>query len=141
MVRRRLILTLSAVLLAAPAVARSEGAAKKDPGQVVDLLPMALPVVVDGQLVNYVFVTVRLVLTPAADAARWRAKEPYFRDALVRAGHETPFVVPGQYEKIDVDKLAAALMRDAQAITGPGVIKGVVVMSQVPGHRARPPQA
>ena len=51
-----------------------------------------MPIVVDGQLVNYVFVYVRLNLTSGANATRLREKEPFFRDALVRAGHRTPFV-------------------------------------------------
>jgi hypothetical protein len=141
MIRRRLISALPLLLLAAPAAARAEGAAKKDPGQVVDLLPVGMPIVVGGELVNYVFVTVRLLLTPSADAMRWRAKEPYFRDALVRIGHETPFVLPSDYDKIDTAKLCAALLRQAQAIAGPGVVRGVVVLSQTPSHRARTPHA
>src|ERR1700756_4530081 len=126
MLRRQLISALPLLLLAAPGVARTEEGPKKDPGQVVDLQPVGMPIVVNGQLVNYVFVTVRLLLTPSADTLHWRAREPYFRDALVRIGHETPFVLPSDYDKVDTVKLAQSLMRQAQAITGPGVVRGVV---------------
>ena len=129
------------VLVAAPVAARAEGDSKKDPGQVVDLQPVGMPIVVNGELVNYVFVTVRLLLTPTADVLRWRAKEPYFRDALVRSGHETPFVLPSDYDKVDTAKLCATLLRQGQAITGPGVVRGVVVLTQTPSHRARTPHA
>ncbi len=44
---------------------------------------------------NYVFVIVRINLTTTANAAQLREKEPFFRDALVRAGHRTPFSQSG----------------------------------------------
>jgi hypothetical protein len=142
MIRRRLILAAPLLLLSAAArPAAAEDAPRKEVGQYVDLLPVGLPIVVDGQLVNYVFVHVRLNLAAGADTSRWRAKEPYFRDALVRVGHATPFTIPGDREKVDTVRLAAVLMREAQAITGPGVIRSVVVTSQVPSHRGRAPRA
>jgi hypothetical protein len=142
MLRRRLLCVLPLLLFtAAGPASASEDAPRKEVGQYVDLQPVGLPVVVDGQLVNYVFVNVRLNLAAGADTSRWRAREPFFRDALVRLGHATPFVVPGDYQKIDGARLCAALMREASAITGPGVIRSVAVTSQVPSRRARPPRS
>lgn len=144
MLRRALISAACVLLLAGPAAASSEkkeGAPNKDVGQYVDLAPVGLPIVVDNQVVNYVFVYVRVNLTSSANVSRWREKEPAFRDALVRAGHRTPFTVKGDYQKIDVPRLVASLTRDANAITGAGVIKSVVVTSQAPQHRARVPSS
>lgn len=148
MLRRRLLLPLLPLLpllllaLAPPAAAseKKKGEEEKNQvGQYVDLQPVAAPIVVDGQLVNYIFVSVRLNLTAAADTSRWRAKEPYFRDALVRAAHETPFTLAGNYEKIDAPRLTASLMRAANAIAGPNVVRSVVVTSQVSSRRVRGP--
>jgi len=72
--------------------------------------------------------TARIDLTPSADLARWRDKEPYFRDALVRAGHRTPFTVPTDYTRLDEPRLKAALFRAAAAITGPGVVAGIELL-------------
>lgn len=141
MLRRRLCCLALPFLVVAGAAAASEDKAPKQVGQYVDLQPVALPVVVDGRLVNYIFISVRLNLAGNADTSRWRAKEPYFRDALVRAAHQSPFTVPNDPNKIDVARLTATLMRAATAITGPNVIRSVVVTSQVPSRRARPPQA
>ncbi|MCR5880342.1 hypothetical protein [Phenylobacterium sp. J367] len=105
---------------------------------------MGLPIVAEGRLVNYVFVYVRINLTGSANTAQWRAREPFFRDALVRAGHRTPFTLKGDYQKIDTARLTAALTREAQRIAGPGVIQSVAVTSQAPRGRAtapRPPAA
>lgn len=142
MLRRLVIAALPLILLAtAPAAAEEKAPGKQQVGQYVDLQPVALPIVVDGQLVNYVFVSVRLNLASGVDTSRWRAKEPFFRDALVRAGAETPFTAGKDYDKIDVAKMTASLMKAATAIAGPNVVRSVTVTSQVPSRRARRPQA
>jgi hypothetical protein len=130
------------LILAAPLLILS-GAARaaekpKEVGQYVDLQPVALPLVFDGQLVNYVFVYVRVNLKSGVDVARMRDKEPAFRDALVRDGHRTPFTVPGDWQRVDEAKLSAAMIRDASAIAGPGNLSSVVVTSQAPQRRVMP---
>src|SRR5687767_7430079 len=97
MFRRALIAAALAAFTPAAAGAAGGAPPPKDAGQYVDLLPVALPIVVDGRLVNYVFVYVRINLTSAALPNRVREREPHFRDALVRAGHRTPFTLPGDY--------------------------------------------
>ena len=109
-------------------------------GQYVDLLPIALPVVVDGRLVNYVFVHIRMNLTEGADLIRLRAKEPYFRDALVRDTNQTSVMIPNDWQKVDETKLSQLLMRDAIALAGPGAVASVVVTSQLPQRRIMPPR-
>ncbi len=135
---RRMVLALLAAALAAtpPAHAADE---KKKPGkdelQAVDLAAVGLPVVAQGRLVNYVFAYVRLTTAPGADVAKARAKEPYFRDALIRAAHRRPFGDARDPNRIDEAALKAALLPEAQRIAGPGVLTGVVVVSQQPQHR------
>jgi hypothetical protein len=87
-----------------------------------------MPIVVSGRLVNYVFVYTRINLIPGADTPHWRDKEPYFRDALVRLGHRTPFTWPADYTRLDEGRLKAALYQAAVAITGPGVVTSVEVL-------------
>lgn len=139
MLRRALIATL--VLASAGGGALAAGPnGPATVGQYVELQPVGLPVVAHGQLLNYVFVYVRLNLAPEADAARMRDKEPFFRDALVRMAHRTPFTVAGDYNKIDEGRLTASLMREASVIGGPGAIRSVVVTSQAPQHRIPTPR-
>ena len=140
---RRAVLAASLALVAtgarASAPKKEEG--KGDVGQYVDLQPIGLPIVAKGQLVNYVFVYIRLNLTSSANAGHWREREPYFRDALVRAAHRTPFTLASDWTKIDVAKLTATLHREATAITGPGQIRSVIVTSQAPRRRVATPSA
>src|ERR1700679_2679300 len=113
MIRRPLILLVALSLLTGAAQAAEK---PKAVGQYVDLQPVALPIVVDGRLVNYVFVYVRVNLKASADVTKVRDKEPMFRDALVRDGHRTPFVLPGDWQKVDEARLIAAMTRDTNAI-------------------------
>lgn len=140
--RRRTLLTAAPLLLAATA-AQAAGAPKKEGGavgQYVDLSPVALPVVVNGRLINYVFVHLRLNLAASADSAKLRTKEPYFRDALVRAAHRTPFTDPKSYIKLDEARLKSSLLQLAGAIAGAKNFTGVTVTQQTPKQRSGLPK-
>jgi hypothetical protein len=130
---RRLLLALTLFAFAAPAVAAEKKAEAKEPkdskaaGQYVDVSPVALPVVVKGRLINYIFVSVRLNLDSRVDSVSMRAKEPYFRDALVRAGYRTPFTDPKSYVRLDAAAIKATMAREAAQIAGPKAVTSVEV--------------
>jgi hypothetical protein len=122
------------LLLAAPALAAEHGGEKKPEagGQYVDLSVVALPVIWKGRLVNYVFVGVRLNVNKGVDAMTLREKEPYFRDALVRGAHRTPFTDPASFTKLDEVALKRLMMAEAARIAGPRAIASVQVLSALP---------
>lgn len=122
-----------AILAGGSAVAGES--AKPPVDQSVTLATVALPIVSDGRLVNYDFVSVKLLLTARADPIQLKTKEPFFRDALVRAAHRTPFTLPNDFNHLDQGKLKAAMLRDANQIAGPGQIAGVVVLSETAQKR------
>lgn len=130
---RLALIALTVMSISAPALAAgAKKAPAEDVGQYVDLVPLALPIVAGGQVRNYIFLRVRVNLTKGADAPKMRDKEPYLRDALVRAGHRTPFTRADTYLKVDEAKLSAALAKDAAQILGPGKVASVQVMTQDP---------
>jgi hypothetical protein len=145
--RRRLILAFAVLALAAPAFAAEhgkkeggkEGEAETPNDQDIDIATVGLPVIIEGRLVNYVFASVRLLLAPGANQSAIRTKEPYFRDALVRAAHRTPFTVAGDPNRIDEAALRRALLPEAQRIAGARNVIGVKVMSQQAKSRVRAP--
>jgi len=136
--RRQILAALPLLFVAGPVLASEEP--KKADTQYVDLSPVALPIVVGGRLVNYVFCSLRVNLTPSADAAAIRTKEPRFRDAIVRAGHRTPFTLATDYTKVDEARLKAVLLREAIAIAGAKNILSVTLTSQTPKQRSRLPR-
>ena len=143
---RRAIIAALPLLAAAPALAsgkkeESKPGEPKEAGQYVDLASVALPIVVNGQVLNYIFVSVRIVLTSSANPTKLRAKEPYFRDALVKAGSRTPFTNPKDYMTVDVPRLQAVMLREAVALSSAQDIKSVVVQSQTPKRRIAMPHS
>ncbi len=136
MIRRALIAVLLAASAAGPAVAAKTETPSKDApiGQYVDVAPVAVPILAEGRLINYVFVTMRVNLAPSANASKWRGKEPYFRDALARLGGRGSFGDPKDYASVDAPRLIAAFQREAVAIAGKDV-KNVVITAQTAKQR------
>jgi hypothetical protein len=129
-------------LIALPAAPALGGEPRPVTNPTVLMDPVAMPIVVDGTLVNYVFVTIRLRLSADADPVKLRNMEPYFRDALVRIGHRTPFVRPDTYTLLDDARLKAALLREAAAIAGPGqVISAQIIREQAQHYEGLPKPA
>lgn len=128
----RLVLALAGLLAAATGANAADTKGKEEVQQYVAISPVAIPIIAEGKVVNYVFVNVRVDLTNRADATKLREREPYFRDALVRAAHRTPFTDAKDYTKVDEAKLKAAVLRDAQTIAGVQAIRGVTITSQAP---------
>jgi hypothetical protein len=129
----RPILTSLAILLAAgPALAaeKTDEKGKKPETAFVNIAPVALPVIADGQLINFVFVTLKLNLTPSANMVALRDREPFFRDALVRTAYRQPFTVPTSYTTIDVPALKSRMMAEATRIAGPGAIASVELVGE-----------
>ena len=144
MFKWRTAIGLAAGCIAFGAAGRTEGALAADAPAApatVQLAAVALPIVVDGRLINYVFVTVKLDLAAGVDGAAVRAKEPYFRDALVRAGHRAPFVLASDYMHIDAGRVRAEVMTEAAAIVGRGLVRNVEIVKQASQHVLSPPSA
>lgn len=134
---RRAVLAFAAPLLLASPVLAADKKAKKEEGEdksdpEIKLGSMALPIVVDGRLINYVFVELSLTLPPEGDVTAFAGKEPFLRDALVRAAHKTPFNKPGSYVLLDEAKVKGAVMREAAVLVGKGKVAAVMISKQTP---------
>ena len=135
-------LIIVALLASAPAAAVAGGKKKaeaaEDLGPYVDLAAVGVPIVVDGKIVNYVFVQARLNVAPGQDAVKLRAREPWYRDALVRAAHRSPFVKPDDWNLVDDRRLKAVLLAEARRISGPKAFSSVEIRNQAPRSRKSP---
>lgn len=125
---RPILISLLALAAAGSALAGEKKDDKKPDSPAVSISPVALPIIVDGQLINFVFVTVKLNLTPSANMAALRDKEPYFRDALVHSAYRQPFTLSTSYVTVDVPALKRRMMAEATRIAGPGAIASVEVV-------------
>jgi len=128
------VLALIAALVATPAMA-VEGAAtiKVDPQ--IALSPVAVPITENGKLVNYVFLSIKIILSPKADQFRLVSYEPFYRDALVRIGHRQNLGVPGDPNRVDEALLKAALKREIASFVDPSLIARIEIVRQDPKKR------
>ncbi|MFA4892198.1 hypothetical protein [Brevundimonas sp.] len=135
--RRRDLIAASAALpvLAVGSEALASDKAPAPGGASISMPGVGLPVIAGGRLRNYVFVSLRLHLGGSATPESMRSKEAFLRDALVRAGHRTPFLVADDWTRINEAALSASLMRSAAAIAGRGSVVRVEIVSQAPRRR------
>lgn len=135
--RRALIAAAAAAAAAVPMPVRAAGptGAPADSGAVLNIAGLGLPVITENRIRNYVFVALRLHLGAGRTPEQMRAKEPFFRDALIRAGHRTPFVIADDWTRLDAAALAASLMRAVPGISGRGSVIRVEVVSQAARRR------
>lgn len=131
--RRRDLIAATAAFSAVATVAAAEDAPTG--GQSLSMPGVGLPIITDGRLRNYVFVSLRLHLGGSVTPETIRTKEAFLRDALVRAGHRTPFVVADDWTRIDPAAVSASLMRSAATIAGRGAVTRVEIVSQAPRRR------
>jgi hypothetical protein len=89
---------------------------------------LAVPVVRDGQLVNYLFVSLRIEISPQVDLWRTREQAHFLRDALVRASHASDLADPNdtktlnEARAIEVYRAAAVQALGDRAVTGISVV-------------------
>lgn len=140
---------LAAVLLmaAGPALASSpkkkegkEGEGEKAPEEpIVKIQPFAVPIVENGRLINYVFVTLSLKMAPEVPVTVMEGQEPILRDAIVRAAHKTGFMKADSYNEVDAAKLKAAVLREAASLVGKGKVASAEIVKQIPRKQLPPP--
>jgi len=136
--RRLFLFAVPAIALASRANAAPE-AEKPAEAAWVTMTGLGLPIVVEDRVINHIFVELKLHLKPGHPLEQVRAKDAAMRDALVRAGHATPFVLPTNYNRINEQALARSLMQIASREVGRGVVTRVEVVRQTPRMRVRNP--
>lgn len=139
---RRTLITAGTVAVAS-AVATSAAASSSEGASAapaaLSIPGVGLPVIADGRLRNYVFVSLRLMLGAGKTVEQMKSKEAFFRDALVKAAHRTPFTVQGDWTRLDERRMSAALVAAANTISGRGSVARVEIVAQNPRRRSGMP--
>lgn len=130
---------LASTLLAGHSIARAEehhAAAKggenaTDPGAArsMDAPYLAVPVVRNGQLVNYLFVSVRIEIAPGVDLWHTREQAQFLRDALVRACHSNQLADANDVNLLDQAHAIQVFRQTAQQVLGANAIGRVTIIS------------
>jgi hypothetical protein len=100
-----------------------------DASRSMDAPYLAVPVVRNGRLVNYLFVSLRIQISPRVDLWRTRERAQFLRDALVRASHATDLADPNNNNLLN-QQLALQVYRQAAIQTlGAQAVAGIAIVS------------
>lgn len=110
-----------------PAKGKAKGEAEEGEqlsSRSMDAPYLAVPVVRDGQLVNYLFVSIRIEIAGSVDLWRTRERAHFLRDALVRASHALDLVDPNDSNALNEARAievyrAAAIQALGENAVGP----------------------
>ena len=125
-------LALSALALSAlaPAAAHASDEPKESSADRQMVAPnIVTPVVRDGKLVNYLFVTVEVDFTDKANALKLRDRAHFLRDALLKASHRTPLADPKADDKLNTSAAIAVFRTAATSVLGAENIKTVSIVA------------
>jgi len=130
---------LASTMLAGHSAAVAQPSTQEaDSGRTMDAAYIAVPVVRDGRLVNYLFVTVRVDIASGVDLWRTREKAHFLRDALVRAAHATPLASTERVDQLNEPAALRAFRGAAREALGERAVRSVSIL-QV--HSSRTVQA
>ena len=114
MIASTLLAGLAAAQPSSHGKAKDKGGAASatESGRSMDAPYLAVPVLRDGQLVNYLFVSIRIEVPQGVDLWQTREKAHFLRDALVRAGHANQLADANDPNRLN-ETLAAQVFRAA----------------------------
>ena len=96
----------------------------------IKISAVALPIFVDRRVTNYIFVSIKIHLTPKANIDAMRAKEPYFRDALMKSAYKTSYGQKDSDDKLDEKLFKTQINTLFTGIAGPGMIQSIEIVEQ-----------
>lgn len=130
---------IASTLLAGLANASGPPAKSKDKGETeegaerssrsMDAPYLAVPVVRQGQLVNYLFVSIRIEIAQGVDLWRTREKAHFLRDALVRASHANDLVDPNDSNALNEPRALAVYRTAAIQALGEAAVGPITVVA------------
>lgn len=90
---------------------------------------LAVPVVRDGELVNYLFVSIRIEISPNVDLWRTRERAHFLRDALVRASHSGDLADAQDDNALNEARAAEVYRAAAVEALGERAVAGVSIVA------------
>jgi flagellar basal body-associated protein FliL len=124
------------LMMGGQAFANEGGEGAKEAGDpYVKLAQVAIPITENGRVTNYIYLSIKLNLSPKANMTKLREKEPYFRDALVRTSYKNSFGQKERDDLLDEARFKATMMPVWGQIAGAGSIASIEILSQVPNKQ------
>jgi len=93
----------------------------------VEMEPLTAPFIRDGKFAQYVVLVVNLEVANDTNAEIVQSEMPRLRDAFVRELHALAAMRPADQRLINVARVKARLLAGANRVTGPGVVRDVLI--------------
>jgi flagellar basal body-associated protein FliL len=99
----------------------------------ISMPALVTPVVVNGALERYVFLSLTLELTSDEHKNMMLEKIPYLQDAYLREVHRASVAKDNDPNLLDEEGLKDRLMRVSATVVGPGIVKAITLRNVVQG--------
>jgi flagellar basal body-associated protein FliL len=99
----------------------------------ISMPALVTPVVVNGALEHYVFLSLTLELTGDEHKNMMLEKIPYLQDAYLREVHRASVAKDNDPRVIDEEGLKVRLMRVSATVVGPDIVKAITLRNVVQG--------
>lgn len=99
----------------------------------ISMPALVTPVVVNGALEHYVFLSLTLELTSDEHKNMMLEKIPYLQDAYLREVHRASVAKDNDPKLLDEEGLKDRLMRVSATVVGPGIVKAITLRNVVQG--------
>ena len=115
-----------------PEHGKPEGAAEREIGAPndpnVDMPGLVSPVIVDGELHRYVYLSLKLKLSDAGQRSMILEKIPYLQDAFLREVHAASIAFNNDPSIVDEAGVQKRLMHVCEGVVGVGPVKQIEIM-------------
>jgi hypothetical protein len=102
------------------------GKGEKKPADPVVSMPMLVaPVMINGQMAKYVYLSVTIMLADESSKRMMLEKIPYLQDAFLREVHGATIAAGEDPDVLDEDGLQRRLMAVCTKLVGPDIVKKI----------------
>lgn len=99
-----------------------------DSPRIIVIPTVAVPVVRDGWLENYLFVLSQVEVNDGVNSWSVRAKSHYMRDAIIKRAHTTSLGLADNASALDEERAQAVFLDAIESVVGPGQIKRLDIL-------------
>jgi hypothetical protein len=124
---RGLVLALALAVFGLTAAQAAE-AEKPSAAETIEVSNLAIPIVRNGRLENYLFATVGVELADGADWRKLRERAHIVRDSFIRAVHRADLAKPDDIFALNEAALNTLLTPEANAVLGAKSIKSLKIV-------------
>lgn len=107
----------------------SGGNSESKSNRTIDLSGLVLPVEQDGKLINYLFVSVMVSISPKYDHWEVRENAHIYRDRILKEAHRNPVGLEGYPMRLDEDAFNDLMTGVFDGMLGPDSIDNIEIMA------------